>query len=55
MNYVERCNFLQEQPAIKLGDKWIEVIVLPDWGSNIISMVKKNEYGTVKRLPKKNF
>ncbi|WP_458353361.1 aldose 1-epimerase [Peribacillus frigoritolerans] len=51
MNYVERCFFLQEQPAIKLGNKWIEVIVLPDWGSNMISMVEKKTNKELLKVP----
>ncbi|MGE8078578.1 aldose 1-epimerase [Peribacillus loiseleuriae] len=48
--YVEKITFLQE-PAIKVGNEQLEFIIVPGWGSNLISLVEKESNTELLRVP----
>jgi aldose 1-epimerase len=39
-NYIEKMTYLGT-PAVKAGNEHLEMIVVPEWGSNVISLVDK--------------
>lgn len=39
-NYIEKMTYLGT-PAVKAGNEHLEIIVVPEWGSNVISLVDK--------------
>ncbi|PHI49473.1 aldose epimerase [Bacillus halotolerans] len=39
-NYIEKITYLGT-PAVKAGNEHLEIIVVPEWGSNVISLVDK--------------
>lgn len=49
-NYVEEISFLEEA-AIKAGNEQLEIIIVPGWGSNLISMVDKKTNTELLRVP----
>ncbi|MGG0178176.1 aldose 1-epimerase [Gottfriedia acidiceleris] len=48
--YAEEISFLNE-PAIKAGNSELEIIIIPGWGSNLISMVHKKSNTELLRVP----
>ncbi|PEL09340.1 aldose 1-epimerase [Bacillus sp. AFS017336] len=48
--YAEEISFLDE-PAIKAGNSELEIIIIPGWGSNLISMVHKGSNTELLRVP----
>ncbi|PFH92047.1 aldose 1-epimerase [Bacillus sp. AFS088145] len=48
--YAEEISFLNE-PAIKVGNSELEIIIIPRWGSNLISMVHKKSNTELLRVP----
>ncbi len=50
-NYIEKITHLGT-PAIKAGNEHIEMIVVPEWGSNVISLVDKATKIQLLREPK---
>jgi len=48
--YVEEISFLEE-PAIKAGNEYLEIIIIPGWGSNLISIVEKQTNTELLRVP----
>ncbi len=48
--FVDRVSFFTE-PAIKAGNDQLEFTVVPDWGSNLISLVEKRKNKELLRVP----
>lgn len=49
--YAEKISFLNE-PAIKAGNEQLEIIIIPGWGSNLISIVEKETNTELLRVPR---
>ncbi|MGD6958259.1 hypothetical protein ACQCWA_11045 [Rossellomorea aquimaris] len=48
--YVENISFL-DKAAIKAGNDHFEFIIVPAWGSNLISLVEKKNNKELLRVP----
>lgn len=49
-NFIEKITYLGT-PAIKAGNEHLEMIVVPEWGSNVISLVDKTTNVQLLREP----
>lgn len=50
-SYIERIHYFGE-PAIKAGNEHLEIVLVPGWGSNLISLVHKESNRDILRSPK---
>lgn len=48
--FAEEITFF-EQPAIKVGNEYLECILVPSWGSNLISIIEKKTNTELLRVP----